>query len=79
LPLLNSATADEDATLTKPIGVEESRGLQGRHSVWDEKPMPLATPPKWRTLATDAITGAIGIARGQIDPDDIDGPRKRSR
>jgi hypothetical protein len=53
--------------------------LPSSHAVWDETPMPLASPPKWRTLAIRAITGAVGMATGRVDPDDIDGPRKRSR
>jgi hypothetical protein len=79
LPLLKSSTAGEDAAATRSTPVNESTGLQSQHPVWDETPMPLASPPKWRTLAIGAITGAVGIATGQIDPDDIDGPRKRSR
>ena len=78
LPLLHSSTADEDAA-TKPMGVKQNVVLQGRHTIWDETPMPLATPPKWRTLAIGAITGAIGMATGQIDPDDVDVSRKRGR
>jgi hypothetical protein len=53
--------------------------LQGQHPPWDEAPMPLARPPKWRSLAIGAITGAVGIAAGQIDVDDVDGPRRRGR
>jgi hypothetical protein len=79
LPLLNSSTTDEDAATTKPMGLKENVVLQSRHTVWDETPMPLATPPKWRTLAIGAITGAIGMATGQIDPDDVDVSRKRGR
>jgi hypothetical protein len=45
--------------------------------VWDETPMPLASPPKWRTLAIGAITRGVGMATGRVDVDDDDGPRKR--
>jgi beta-lactamase regulating signal transducer with metallopeptidase domain len=79
LPVLNTATAGEDTTSTRPTSANENAGLQSRHAVWDENPMPLASPPKWRTLAIGAITGAVGMATGQIDPDDIDGPHKRGR
>jgi beta-lactamase regulating signal transducer with metallopeptidase domain len=79
LPLLKSSTAGEDTAATRSTNVDESTGLQSQHAVWGETPMPLAKPPKWRTLAIGAITGAVGMATGQVDPDDIDGPRKRSR
>jgi beta-lactamase regulating signal transducer with metallopeptidase domain len=79
LPVLSSSTADEDTGATTPTSVKEDVGLQSRHAIWDETPMPLASPPKWRTLAIGAITGAVGMVTGQVDPDDIDGPRKRTR
>lgn len=47
--------------------------------VWDEAPMPLARPPKWRTLVVGAITNGVAVATGGIDVDDVDAPRKRSR
>jgi hypothetical protein len=46
---------------------------------WDEAPMPLARPPKWRRLVVGAITGGLAVATGRIDVDDVDGPRKRGR
>jgi len=79
LPLLKSSTAGEDTAATRSTNVDESTGLQSQHAVWDETPMPLASPPKWRTLAVGAITGAVGMATAGIDPDDINGPRKRTR
>ena len=79
LPSLALSTVSEDTAPTTSTSVKENVGLPSRHAVWDETPMPLAHPPKWRTLAIGAITGAIGMATGQIGPDDIDGPRKRSR
>ena len=78
LPLLNPSTAGDD-TAAGTTSVKEDVGLQSRHAVWDETPMPLASPPKWRTLAIGAINGAVGMVTGQVDPDDIDGPRKRTR
>jgi beta-lactamase regulating signal transducer with metallopeptidase domain len=78
LPALSSSARDNDSPIESKR-VKENVGLQSRRDVWDEKPMPLANPPKWRSLAIGAITGAIGMATGQIDPDDIDGPRKRGR
>ena len=78
LPLLNPSTAGDD-TAAGSTSVKEDVGLQSRHAVWDETPMPLTSPPKWRTLAIGAINGAVGMVTGQVDPDDIDGPRKRTR
>jgi beta-lactamase regulating signal transducer with metallopeptidase domain len=81
LPLLSSSIADDDTAATESTSVKEDVGLQSRHAVWDETPMPLASPPKWRTLAIGAITGAVGMVTGQVDPDGMDGhgPRKRTR
>jgi hypothetical protein len=79
LPLLNPSTAGNDTAATESSRVKGDVELQSRSAVWDESPMPLASPPKWRTLAVGAITGAVGMATGGIDPDDVDGPRKRTR
>jgi hypothetical protein len=79
LPLLNSSIADEGTATTTPTSIKENVEPQSRHAVWDETPMPLASPPKWRSLAIGAIAGAVGMVTGQVDPDDIDGPRKRTR
>lgn len=79
LPLLSSSAADDDTAATTRTTVKGNVGLESRHAVWDESPMPLASPPKWRTLAIGAITGAVGMVTRQVDPDDIDGPRRRSR
>jgi beta-lactamase regulating signal transducer with metallopeptidase domain len=46
---------------------------------WDEAPMPLASPPKWRKLVVGAITGVVAVASGRVDVDDVDGPPKRGR
>ncbi|MGC2182379.1 MAG: M56 family metallopeptidase [Terriglobales bacterium] len=79
LPLLNPSTADNETAATESSSLKEDLQLQSRAAVWDETPMPLASPPKWRSLAIGAITGAVGMATGRVDPDDIDGPRKRTR
>lgn len=79
MPLLSSATAGDDTAATQSASVEGDVEPRGRHAVWDETPMPLASPPKWRSLAIGAITGAVGMITGQVDPDDVDGPRKRTR
>jgi beta-lactamase regulating signal transducer with metallopeptidase domain len=79
LPLLNPSTAGNDTAATESSRVKRDVELQSRNAVWDETPMPLASPPKWRTLAVGAITGAVGMATGGVDPDDVDGPRKRTR
>jgi beta-lactamase regulating signal transducer with metallopeptidase domain len=78
LPVLNSSAAQGSAD-TPSVYIDEDVRLRNSHAIWDEGPMPLATAPKWRNLAIGAITGAVGMAAGRIDVDDIDGPRKRSR
>jgi hypothetical protein len=77
--LLNSSTAGDDNAAKQSASVEADAEPRSRHAVWDETPMPLASPPKWSSLAIGAITGAVGMATGQVDPDDVDGPRKRTR
>ena len=79
LPVLNPSIAGNDSAATESPSLKKDVGLQSRNAVWDETPMPLASPPKWRTLAVGAITGAVGMATAGIDPDDINGPRKRTR
>ncbi len=80
LPVLNSSTsADTSSADTDSTYVSDDVRLRNSHAVWDEAPMPLATAPKWRNLAIGALTGAVGLAAGRIDIDDIDGPRKRTR
>jgi hypothetical protein len=78
LPVLNSSDSTRDAAETG-FTVKENARLQRSHDVWDEAPMPLARPPKWRALVVDAIAGGASLATGRIDVDDVDGPRKRSR
>jgi len=82
LPVLVSATTAKnvaETTFTYRDEVNHDGRLQGSRPVWDEAPMPLASPPKWRGLVIGAITGGVGIATGRIDVDDVDGPRKKSR
>jgi hypothetical protein len=79
LPVLSLSAAGDDTTATKSASVKRDVEPTTRHAVWDETPMPLASPPKWSSLAIGAITDAVGMATGQVDPDDVDGPRKRTR
>lgn len=78
LPLLDSSTTAEDIVETSSRHVVDDVGRPNSHGVWNEAPMPLATPPKWSTLVVGAITGGAGLAAGRIDVDDVDGPRKRT-
>jgi hypothetical protein len=79
LPMLDSSTAARDTSKTDSTQLDHEVGLQTSRAIWDEAPMPLARPPKWRTLVIAAITSGVGVATGRIDVDDVDGPRKRSR
>lgn len=79
LPVLSATTAGDDTAVTQCASVKGDVEPRSRHAVWDETPMALASPPKWHSLAIGAITGAVGLVTGQADPDDIDGPRKRTR
>lgn len=75
LPVLGSASAVENTSETRSTPLEDTPSPK---AVWDETPMPLASPPKWRTLAIGAITRGVGMATGRVDVDD-DGPRRRGR
>jgi len=82
LPVLKDASAAaespaEPGSLHSEADHDPRLGTAGR--VWDEVPMPLARPPKWRTLVVGAITNGVAVATGGIDVDDVDTPRKRSR
>jgi beta-lactamase regulating signal transducer with metallopeptidase domain len=79
LPLLTPSTAGDDTESVQSASVKRDVEPRSRHTVWDETPMPLASPPKWRSLAIGAITGTVGMVTGGADPDDVDGPRKRTR
>jgi beta-lactamase regulating signal transducer with metallopeptidase domain len=80
--LTNSSTVAESPAETHPVysGMthDEAR-LPAPSAVWDEAPMTLARPPKWRNLVVRAITKGVAVAAGGIDIDDVDSPRKRSR
>jgi beta-lactamase regulating signal transducer with metallopeptidase domain len=79
LPVLSSSPAVDAATETDSPYVKRDVKLHNSRSVWDESPTPLATAPKWRTLAIGAITGGLGVAAGRGVDDDDDGPRRRTR
>ena len=80
LPVLSASTAADESTGTDFPSVKGDIKLHTARSVWDESPAPLATAPKWRTLAVRAITGGLGVATGRIGvDDDDDGPRRRGR
>jgi beta-lactamase regulating signal transducer with metallopeptidase domain len=79
LPLLTPSTAGDDTESIQSASVKGDVEPRSQHTVWDETPMPLASPPKWRSLAIGAITGAVGMVAGGVDPDDVGGPRKRTR
>ena len=79
LPLLTPSTADDRAAATQSASVKGDIEPRSQRAVWNETPMPLASPPKWRSLAIGAITGAVGMVTGGDDPDDGDGPRRRTR
>ena len=78
LPVLSSSNSTRDKAETS-FTINENAGSQQSHAVWDEAPMPLASPPKWRALVVDAIAGGTSLATGRIDVDDVDAPHKRSR
>jgi hypothetical protein len=76
LPLLvSSASTTASETSSTYIQDDETSPL----AVWDEAPMPHASPPKWRTLDIGAITRGVGMATGRVDIDDDDGPHRRGR
>jgi hypothetical protein len=78
LPLLDASAVSKEMTESS-TPIKGDVGLQSSRAVWDEAPMPLARPPKWRTLVIGAITRGVGMATGGVDVDDADGPHKRSR
>ena len=78
LPLLDASAVSKDMAETSSTHVNGDVGLQSSRAVWDEAPMPLASPPKWRTLVIGAITSGVGMATRGVDVDDVNGPRKRS-
>jgi len=78
LPLLGSSSADTNNGETSSTRMHDDITSPNSHSVWDEAPMPLASPPKWRALVVSGIASGVGLATGRIDVDDVDGPRRRS-
>jgi beta-lactamase regulating signal transducer with metallopeptidase domain len=78
-PLLDSSSPATDAGETNPTRGDDDVTSPNSHAVWDEAPMPLASPPKWRALVIGAVTGGVGMATGRVDGDDIDGSHKRGR
>ncbi len=80
LPVLITSPATDASTGTNSPYRKGDIKLPGSRSVWDESSAPLATAPKWRTLAVRAIAGTLGVAAGRIGvEDDDDGPRRRTR
>jgi beta-lactamase regulating signal transducer with metallopeptidase domain len=83
LPVLqNSPAIAQSPTDTGPMSSDKTNhGFRPHTSgpAWDEAPVPLASPPKWRRLVLGAITSGVAAATGRIDVDDIDSPRKRGR
>ncbi len=80
--LTNSSTVAESPAETRSVYSDVTNGdarLRPSNTVWDEAPMTLARPPKWRNLVVRAITSGVAVAAGGIDIDDVDGPRKRGR
>src|SRR5207253_3218858 len=73
LPVLTPVTSATDPGETGSANHNDA-GLQSSRPVWDEAPMPLASPPKWRRILIGAITSGVGFATGRIDVEDIDGP-----
>jgi beta-lactamase regulating signal transducer with metallopeptidase domain len=78
--LTNSSTAAESPAETLYVdsdGTNDDARFPHSNTVWDEAPMTLARPPKWRNLVVRAITSGVALAAGGIDIDDVDGARKR--
>ncbi len=76
LPVLGSSAVANTSETGSTRALEDAPSPK---AVWDETPMPLASPPKWRTLAVGAITRGVGMATGRVDVDDDDGPHRRGR
>jgi beta-lactamase regulating signal transducer with metallopeptidase domain len=80
--LTNSLTVADSPAETLSVSSDETNDdtrFRPSNTVWDEAPMTLARPPKWRNLVVRAITSGVALAAGGIDIDDVDGPRKRGR
>lgn len=83
MPVLKDASAaaesPETAASLHPDKTDHDIRLRASGRVWDEAPMPLARPPKWRNLIVRAVTNGIAVATGSVDIDDVHTPRKRVR
>ena len=80
--LTNSSTVAESPAETAPLysdKIDDNSRSRTSTAVWDEAPITLARPPKWRNLVVRAIVSGVAVAAGGIDIDDVDGPRKRGR
>lgn len=80
--LTNSSTVAERPAETHPLysdRINDDDRLRASSTVWDEAPMTLARPPKWRRLVVGAIVKGVAVATGSIDIDDVDSPRGRNR
>jgi beta-lactamase regulating signal transducer with metallopeptidase domain len=76
LPVLGSSAVANTSQAGSTSALEDAPSPK---PVWDETPTPLASPPKWRTLAVGAITRGVGKVTGRVDVDDDDGPHRRGR
>ena len=80
--LTDSSTVADSPAETAPLysdKIDDDSRSRTSTAVWDEAPMTLARPPKWRNLVVRAIANGVAVAAGGIDIDDVDGPRKRGR
>jgi len=81
MPVLTSSStvAESPGETLSSDGTNHDARFHPSSTIWDEAPMTLARPPKWRNLVVRAITSGVALAAGGIDIDDVDGPRKRGR
>ena len=80
--LTNSSIVAESPSETRSVYSEvtdDDARLRPSNTVWDETPMALARPPRWRNLIVRAITSGVAVAAGGIDIDDVAGSRRRGR
>ena len=80
--LTSSSTVAESRGEIGPLysdKIDDDSRLRTSTAVWDEAPLTLARPPKWRNLLVRAIVNGVAAATGGVDIDDVDGPRKRGR
>jgi hypothetical protein len=80
--LTNSSSVAASPAETAPVSadkIDDNSRSRISTAIWDEAPMTLAHPPKWRNLVVRAIVDGVTAAAGSIDIDDVDGARKRGR